>query len=81
MGAAHRIEGGGDLDGAKRAGWRQAALRWTDPESGESLYLELAGPAEWIEELRSQGFERLSDLPALDGDGVAGGRAGFEAGG
>lgn len=80
MGTARRIEGGEgtERDYAARSGWRRAALRWTDPESGESLHVELSGPAEWIEGLRDQGFESLSDLPALDSDGIVGGRAGFE---
>lgn len=80
MGAAERLEGGGERerDSAARAVWRRAALRWTDPESGESLNVELSGPAEWIEGLRNQGFETLSDLPVHDPGSVVGGRAGFE---
>lgn len=67
-------------EGPPQREWRRGAFRWVDPESGECLRVELCGPPELLEGLQAQGFERLTEHPALesDSDGVAEGRASIE---
>jgi len=42
-------------------GSRTAWFSWTDAETGESLRVELWGSPDFLEELESIGFERLTE--------------------
>ena len=44
-------------DGRSRTAW----FSWTDAETGESLRVELWGSPDFLSELESIGFERLSE--------------------
>lgn len=47
----------GSTDGRSRTAW----FSWTDAETGESLRVELWGSPDFLEELESIGFERLTE--------------------
>jgi hypothetical protein len=79
VGAGSAGEGRAQLGGAARAGsWRSGAYRWVDPDSGQSLRVELCGPPELLARLADRGFERLSEDAAVQAGRVSGGWAQIE---